>query len=425
MEGNTQITLDQWTQWKEDIRSKLTETAGNFVYIGYRLKQIRDSGMYDGAADVFEFAQKEYGIGKSTVSRFIAINEKYSEGGNSLELREEFKNFSSSKLTEMLTLPDSECQLITERTTIKEIRDLKNFDKEQSVADAAEDELTPLQKCIRAFFEDKKEVLNKVLEIVSNAESDADFKEAYELVNPGEYGTFKKGIIYVFMYDYQTGVKYKSMIEPLPVSLSWAEFLIEIKNCYPILAVDGNTWEIYYHEEEKIEKKTEEEIIPHTEENSDFESSVATSQQTPKTEEITAKSEQKKEVVPKNEEVVPKNEDFLSEINEEEADEQEDKESQGRGIDTEVEKREVEASNSDSEELSTGEAKLCTNSKGLSTEEKSQIWYEIVDKRLELDKLTSGNNPDLELSTLEKAYKAAIDVAVKIEKLLIDKKREV
>lgn len=53
MEEYTQITLDEWTQWKEDIRKKLTETAGNFVYIGYRLKQIRESGMFDGAADVF------------------------------------------------------------------------------------------------------------------------------------------------------------------------------------------------------------------------------------------------------------------------------------------------------------------------------------------------------------------------------------
>lgn len=118
MEAYEQITLDQWLQWKEDIRRKLDETAGNFVHIGYRLKQIRDSGMYDGAADVFEFAAREFGLGKSTVSRFIAINEKYSEGGNSLELKEEFRGFSSSKLSEMLTLPDSEIQLITELSLI-------------------------------------------------------------------------------------------------------------------------------------------------------------------------------------------------------------------------------------------------------------------------------------------------------------------
>ncbi|MDE7247644.1 MAG: hypothetical protein K2N43_07130, partial [Lachnospiraceae bacterium] len=130
MEEYRQITLDEWTQWKEDIRRKLAETANNFVYIGYRLKQIRDSGMYDGAADIFEFAQKEYGLGKSTVSRFIAINEKYSEGGNSLELKEEFRGFSSSKLAEMLTLPDSEIELITEKTTIREIRALKDFNSQ-------------------------------------------------------------------------------------------------------------------------------------------------------------------------------------------------------------------------------------------------------------------------------------------------------
>ena len=130
MEEYTQITLDEWMQQKEDIRRKLEETSENFVYIGYRLKQIRDSGMFNGAADIFEFAQKEYGLGKSTVSRFIAINEKYSEGGNSLELKAEYKAFSSSKLAEMLTLPDIEIELITEKTTIREIRDLKSFNQQ-------------------------------------------------------------------------------------------------------------------------------------------------------------------------------------------------------------------------------------------------------------------------------------------------------
>ena len=130
MEEYHQITLDEWSSWVEDIRTKLSETAQNFVYIGYRLKQIRDSGNFGGAEDVFEFAQKEYGISKSAVSRFIAINEKYSEGGNSLELKEQYKGFSSSKLSEMLSLPDSECELITEETTVKQIRELKNFDRQ-------------------------------------------------------------------------------------------------------------------------------------------------------------------------------------------------------------------------------------------------------------------------------------------------------
>ena len=122
MEEYTQITLNEWTEWKEDIRRKLQETAQNFVYIGFRLRQIRDSGMLDGCSDIFEFANREYGLGKSTVSRFIAINEKFSEGGYSLEMKSEYQAIGSSKLSEMLTLTEAECLLITEKTTVKEIR---------------------------------------------------------------------------------------------------------------------------------------------------------------------------------------------------------------------------------------------------------------------------------------------------------------
>ena len=127
MEG--QITLDVWNHWNMEIKEKLAETAENFVYIGYRLRQIRDSGMYGGFDNVYAFARNEFGLGRSTVSRFIAINEKFSEGGNSLKIKSEYRGLSQSKLTEMLTLTDEECELITEQTTVSEIRELKQIDK--------------------------------------------------------------------------------------------------------------------------------------------------------------------------------------------------------------------------------------------------------------------------------------------------------
>lgn len=288
-----QITLNEWMEWKEDIRNKLQETAENFVYIGYRLKQIRDSGMLDGAADIFEFAQREYGLGKSTTSRFIAINEKYSEGGNSLELREEFRKFSSSKLSEMLTLPDNECQLITERTTIKEIRELKNFSKEQVQQDDMDNEevvYTPLQKCIIDFFKDpqKAEMLNKVMENL--ALQFPRFQEAAELMNPSGQSSHKKGIIFLFMYDYSTGVKYKDLTLPEPVSMSWNEFLEKVYEIYcGYECIDKTVHEAFYGKVE--EKKEPEKVVEieeqkpqETEQNQGFEGSVATSQQEEKTE---------------------------------------------------------------------------------------------------------------------------------------------
>ena len=251
MEEYHQITLDEWSSWVEDIRTKLSETAQNFVYIGYRLKQIRDSGNFGGAEDVFEFAQKEYGISKSAVSRFIAINEKYSEGGNSLELKEQYKGFSSSKLSEMLSLPDSECELITEETTVKQIRELKNFDRQQpenvvstDEADEDEDKPSPLELCIIDYFKDKKDMLNNVMAL----EYDSKHKEAAEVMNPSGSASHSKGICFMFMYDYNTGIKYRLLTEPQPLTMTWDKFLETTYWIYSKIYEAGqdDVWSEYY-----------------------------------------------------------------------------------------------------------------------------------------------------------------------------------
>ncbi len=284
MEEYRQITLDEWTQWKEDIRRKLAETAENFVYIGYRLRQIRDSGMYDGAEDIFGFAQKEYGLGKSTVSRFIAINEKYSEGGNSLVLKEEFRNFSSSKLSEMLTLPDSEVELITEKTTIREIRELKAFNSqtaqetgEQAEAAGGEERSrTPLEKCLIDFFKNRKDMLNSALRYLE--EEPPAYKEAAELVAPSQT-SHQKGIVFLFLYDWNTGIKYKLMTEPEPVSMSWAALFDIIYGIFGACE-KGDVWGDFYGEQEERQEteKAEAEKPGLTGSDSGAES-VATSQQ--------------------------------------------------------------------------------------------------------------------------------------------------
>lgn len=278
MEEYTQITLDEWTQWKEDIRRKLAETSENFVYIGYRLKQIRDSGMYDEEADIFEFAQKEYGLGKSTVSRFIAINEKYSEGGNSLELKAEYKDFSSSKLAEMLTLPDAEIELITEKTTIREIRELKSFNQQEPEPEQQEEQeepeeqgWTPLEKCLIDFFESRRDMLNKIMHCLEK--TIPQYKEAAEIMNPSGQSSHKKGIIFLFMYDWSTGVKYKSMLKPEPVSMTWEELLNEVYHIYGY-STSGDAWSTFYKQDEDTEE---------TQENQGLADVVATSQQTEKT----------------------------------------------------------------------------------------------------------------------------------------------
>ena len=127
-----QITLQDWMEWKEDIRNRLQETAENFVIIGYRLKQIRDSKMYEKEySSLSAFALQEYGLSKDVVSRFIKINDRFSCGGNSMDLKEEYKGYGYSKLQEMLSLTEKEEEQVTPGMTVKEIRQLKDVRKQE------------------------------------------------------------------------------------------------------------------------------------------------------------------------------------------------------------------------------------------------------------------------------------------------------
>ena len=181
MEG--QITIAQWQDWKEDMHRVLRETkelgekiCSNFVYIGYNLKRAEETEAYrmDGFADLNEFARSEYGLGASEVSRYKQINDRYSIGGNSLELKEEMQGFGLSQLVAMLSLPNEQHSLITPETTVREIRELTRFNKgkfpemEEEVKRELEKgenreeipaagasiprELTHLQECILDFF---------------------------------------------------------------------------------------------------------------------------------------------------------------------------------------------------------------------------------------------------------------------------------
>ncbi|MDF2908399.1 MAG: DNA-directed polymerase subunit alpha, partial [Herbinix sp.] len=112
---------------KEFIRANINSASRSFVAIGYYLKYIRNNEMFteDGYQSIWEFAKSEFGIGKSSASQFMSINDKFSKDGNSPILLDQYKDFTSSKLAEMLTMTDEQLEQITPTTTIVEIREIK------------------------------------------------------------------------------------------------------------------------------------------------------------------------------------------------------------------------------------------------------------------------------------------------------------
>lgn len=133
-----EIIYTNYAQYKAQLDAELTKTAEGFVRIGYLLKVARDTDILQesGYASVAEFARAEYGLDKTQVSRFIHINDKFSEGGYADHLLPEFQGYGYAKLTLMMSLPDEINENLSPSYTKAEIQTIKDeVDEEKKVSD--------------------------------------------------------------------------------------------------------------------------------------------------------------------------------------------------------------------------------------------------------------------------------------------------
>lgn len=127
-----------YQEYKQELDAVLTRTAEDFVQIGYLLKVARDTNILaeSGYATVTDFAKAEYGIDKTQVSRFISINDRFSEDGYSDHLLTSYKGFGYAKRTLMLQIPDEINEVLPPTLSKAEIQDIKDeVDAESKVTD--------------------------------------------------------------------------------------------------------------------------------------------------------------------------------------------------------------------------------------------------------------------------------------------------
>ena len=126
-----------YEEFKTELDTELSKSAEGFVRIGYLLKLARDTDVLAGRySSVTEFAQAEYGIDKTTVSRWMRINDKFSEGGYSDQLLEQYRGFGYAKLSLMLQLPDAINETLTPAYSKADIQQIKeDVDTEKQVSD--------------------------------------------------------------------------------------------------------------------------------------------------------------------------------------------------------------------------------------------------------------------------------------------------
>lgn len=113
---------------KSFIKANLSAAARSFIAIGYYLKHIRDQELFreDHYETVWEFAKGEFGISKSTASRYMSMNDRFSKDGNSPLIQDQYKEFGKSQLQEMLSLTDEQIETVTPDITVQKLREMRS-----------------------------------------------------------------------------------------------------------------------------------------------------------------------------------------------------------------------------------------------------------------------------------------------------------
>lgn len=254
----TQLTMDDYIQCKNDIKNNLGTIVKSFVRIGWLLTRIDKSGAYknDGYSTIYEFAQAEYGMNKSGTSRFKKIYEKYSVPGDTPELRDEYKDFNQSQLTEMLQIPEEDYAMLHPEANKEDFRELKRFNKEN---DSNPENLwswkeakTPEEKLkatIQEFFRENKEILNDFYG------KNLSVKDLAEEICPSGSRSYRKGTVFLMFYTLEQGIMVKIFGEA-PTKMTYQEFADHTKQIFDAAAAGEGTWDNYFGERNAEPSKT-------------------------------------------------------------------------------------------------------------------------------------------------------------------------
>lgn len=227
-----QMELDARKKYKElteEFWRTQESVAENFIIMGFILKQVETECLYrfDGYRDIYEYGKEKFRQSRSTVNRCININTKFSVGGNSRELRAEYKGYSRSALQEMLDMSESDMELITAKTPVDQARELNKAIKEQEAIEKEEQEKNlplvlmaagtetdsetpkpepadPFESILTSFWKKNMELYRKVAAGMLTPGIVA------EEISPSGSMTYRDGVNIIFFYDLDKGLKLRS-----------------------------------------------------------------------------------------------------------------------------------------------------------------------------------------------------------------------
>ena len=276
------IYQKSYEEYKMELDGELQKTAEGFVRIGYLLKVARDTNVLatSGYKTVAEFAQAEYNLDKTQVSRFISINDKFSEGGYSDRLQADYRNYGYAKLTIMLQLPDEVNDLLDPTMSKAEIQSVHaEYKEEMQKTDLEVLMEEPMKEPERQQDREEREesLLDKAIYLICRNEPEL-YEQAYcEWQNDckdGLYDAFVPNEEQLFIVRIPALGKMilsiKGMSQPVKMAnmrsgeqeeYNWDDVVAAFARCVPINPRDEfdakKCWEDIYGEHWPVEEKKE------------------------------------------------------------------------------------------------------------------------------------------------------------------------
>lgn len=246
------LTLPELEQEEKQIRENLGGIVRNFVKTGWHLSRIDRSGAYKlkGYHSVTEYARETFGMAPDGVSRFIHVYEKYSIQGDTPELREEYRDFNFSQLTEMLQLPEDDHAMIRPETKREDIRDLKKFNKQSehtpdNLLNWQQDPDDIIREAVKEFFKARKKDLNEIYDQYGvGPYPEEDIKKMARLLYHEKKKKFQTNRVFVMLYPDQVFIK--SSDGELH-DITWPEFFQTMGSIFDGSAAGKDTWENYFN----------------------------------------------------------------------------------------------------------------------------------------------------------------------------------
>lgn len=279
----SRVSYTDYQEYKAALDAELQQSAESFVRIGYMLKLARDTDILTGSGynSVNEFARQEYNIDKTMVSRFISINDRFSEGGNSDRLQEQYRGFGYAKLSIMLQLPDAVNAELTPAFSKAEVQALKDeVDEERKVTDievmlepknkAQEGMACTLNKAVHQLGHDNPELYAELHAAINGTMADEDTRSVIqETLAPSGEGIFSirimgVGRLMLSVKDLERDVTLTNVRTGDKESYTWWQMASAVRFIIPYGGTAEECYETLYEEKFPVAEKVEEkkEIAP-------------------------------------------------------------------------------------------------------------------------------------------------------------------